>query len=165
MTSHIICLLVLAFFIQHNIWCSSNSLHVMVLILCLYCVIFQPMNTLQSIYPFYVARCLGCFLVSGYYESCCFERLHICLCHWWWTYILLSLGCVARAGIVGLRGSMFRFSRHSFAIVLCLFITMSTQQDHVLCSMFPVNWPFNHSIMSLSISGNFLYSKVYFFLY
>ena len=26
------------------------------------------------------ARCLGCFLVSGYYESRCFERPHICLC-------------------------------------------------------------------------------------
>ena len=98
----------------------------MVVILCLYCVIFQPTNTLQPIYPFYVARCLGGFLVSDHYESCCFEHTPICLCSdVWWTYALLSLRCVARARIVGLRGSMFRFSRYSFAVVLCLFITMS----------------------------------------
>lgn len=122
------------------------------------------MNTLWSIYPFSVDTHLSGFV---------FWLLWIALL-WKDSYLSLPLmyGGHLHSSLWGRHpglellpheiSCLFSFSRYNFPVVLYLFVSMSIQHDCVLCHVFSVDWPFYHSVRSLSASGNFLHSDVYF---
>lgn len=97
----------------------------------------------------------------------------LCTCQsdpvgWWWYWVLSSCLITYWEGvlkssttIVYLSISPFSYIRFCFTYFAVLLLGATQVELYI----FLMSWPFNHCIISLSVSSNFIYSEVYFTCY
>jgi len=87
---------------------------------------------------------------------------------WWWFWVLSSCPVSYWEGVLKFSTiivylSLSPFSSFSFCFTYCAVLLLDPTQLELY--IFLMSWHINHYIISLSVSGNFIYSEVYFIWY